>query len=188
MITGWKCYIYIVVRENVFWIQEQWFIYKAKPEKFLFSPYPYHICLSVGLNSIVILHQGMHLLLFLLLFLISYWQNTLQNVLLQSISQCFICFFPPSLSLLKSSSMPACELHITTVLSSKKVADRLLLQIGCVTAVGEHYFSMDEYKGHSSHNFFVPFGGRHDLLSLTDGLWLAEERPKCISTKPKTVA
>lgn len=148
-----------MVRENVFWIQEQWFIYKAKPEKSLFSPYPYHICLSVGFNSKWFPAKECICCFSSCSF--PYWQNTLQNVLLQPTSQCFICFLPPSLSLLKASSVPAHELHTMTVPLSKMC---LQLEAGYVTSAGERCYPREEYRGHSSHNFFVPFSGRLDLL------------------------
>lgn len=99
------------------------------------------------------------------------WQNTLQNVLLKPTSQCFICFLLPSLSLLKASSMPAHELHTTTVPWSKAC---LQLEARDVTSAGEHCFPRKEYSGHSSR-------------FLADGLYLLRKDPSALALNQTVV-
>lgn len=145
-----------MVRENVFWIQEQWFIYKAKPEKSLLSPTP-TTSVSVGLNRKRFPAKKCICCFSPCSF--PYWQNTLQNVLLQPTSQCFICFLPPTLSLLKAPSVPAHELHTPAVPLS-----RMRIQLEAMDVTPEALISQGRMQRPFPSQIFLPFSGRIHLL------------------------
>lgn len=88
-----------------------------------------------------------------------YWQNTLQNVLLQPTSWCFICFLPPTLSLLKAPSVPAHELHIAAVLIS-----RMHIHLETMDVTPEVLISQGRMQRPFPTQFFLPFSGRIHLL------------------------
>lgn len=101
-----------------------------------------------------------------------YWQNTLQNVLLQPTSQCFICFLPPTLSLLKAPSVPAHELHTPAVPLS-----RMRIQLEAMDVTPEALISQGRMQrpfptqiSFSGRIHLLVFWGTFLLLTVVDGL------------------
>lgn len=101
-----------------------------------------------------------------------YWQNTLQNVLLQPTSQYFICFLPPTLSLLKAPSVPAHELHTPAVPLS-----RMRIQLEAMDVTPEALISQGRMQrpfptqiSFSGRIHLLVFWGTFLLLTVVDGL------------------